>query len=325
LRIALKLEVDNTPKNAPQTLFRGNSFATKLFKNYTKFIALPYLFQMLAPIIYEIVSTADNGDSVRTGMENQSVDDKVEEGLLADSRTSKRHSLKLDTTVKHSFNVNVELDPQKMINEDDVEVNTYSLLLYCQRILVAILKSAPICPSELRSFFKEVKDYVEPKFPGSWEKAIGGFLFLRLLCSAITVPDSYGLTKDIPSPNARRNLVLVAKVLQNLANNVLFGDKETYMTKLNDFISTNIPKLSIFYDQLLSIQTTSIVETPKIHQTVKTNSLLTVHNHIILFQKKFQTQLQDSDDSRLQKMYKEIWAAIMEVNEGQAVKKNRKA
>jgi len=119
----------------------------------------------------------------------------------------------------------VEVDPEKMQQAEDIEINTYSLLLYCQRILVAIFKSAAYFPQELRTFLSAVKTQVEFKFPGSWDKAIGGFLFLRFFCSAITVPDSYVLSKIVPPPTARRNLVLVAKVLQNLANNVLFGQK----------------------------------------------------------------------------------------------------
>jgi hypothetical protein len=35
-------------------------------------------------------------------------------------------------------------------------------------------------------------------------------------------------------------LLLIAKVIQNLANNVLFGVKEPYMFPLNDFLAHNV-------------------------------------------------------------------------------------
>lgn len=44
----------------------------------------------------------------------------------------------------------------------------------------------------------------------------------------------------------RRGLLLIAKVVQNLANNVLFGVKEPYMYALNDFLTKNIYKVTTF-------------------------------------------------------------------------------
>lgn len=38
----------------------------------------------------------------------------------------------------------------------------------------------------------------------------------------------------------RRGLLLIAKIIQNLANNVLFGTKEPYMFPLNLFLVQNI-------------------------------------------------------------------------------------
>ncbi len=38
----------------------------------------------------------------------------------------------------------------------------------------------------------------------------------------------------------------MAKVVQNLANNVLFGTKEQYMSPLNDFLAQNIYRVTAF-------------------------------------------------------------------------------
>jgi neurofibromin 1 len=40
------------------------------------------------------------------------------------------------------------------------------------------------------------------------------------------------ITED-PTPEAQRGLLLVAKTLQTMANQVLFGDKEPYMKPMN--------------------------------------------------------------------------------------------
>lgn len=42
--------------------------------------------------------------------------------------------------------------------------------------------------------------------------------------------------KEPPREGCQRNIVLVSKLMQNLANNTLPGNKETYMQKLNEWI-----------------------------------------------------------------------------------------
>lgn len=48
-------------------------------------------------------------------------------------------------------------------------------------------------------------------------------------------------------PENRRILVLVAKVLQNLANGVEFLQKEVYMQPMNSFIAKNYPLVQKFF------------------------------------------------------------------------------
>jgi hypothetical protein len=56
-------------------------------------------------------------------------------------------------------------------------------------------------------------------------KAVGGFFFLRFSCPAITAPHAYGLLENPPNENAQRQLVLIGKVIQNLANMTMPGVK----------------------------------------------------------------------------------------------------
>lgn len=82
-------------------------------------------------------------------------------------------------------------------------------------------------------------------------KAVGGFLFLRFICPAITAPQYYGLLQQNPNEVVQRQLVLIAKVLQNLANMASVNTKEQYMEKVADFVDRNIPKIKNFYTSLL--------------------------------------------------------------------------
>ena len=60
---------------------------------------------------------------------------------------------------------------------------------------------------------------------------------------------------ETPSPAATRSLVMIAKCLQNLANLVEFGAKESYMEVVNPFILKNKERMVVFLDHL-SVSTT---------------------------------------------------------------------
>lgn len=63
-------------------------------------------------------------------------------------------------------------------------------------------------------------------------------------------PHLFGLVDETPSPFSVRNLMLVAKILMNLANLILFGKKEPHLNPVNKWLSSNIPTLVDFVDRL---------------------------------------------------------------------------
>lgn len=63
-------------------------------------------------------------------------------------------------------------------------------------------------------------------------------------------PESERLVQEPPSKEMRRGLLLIAKVIQNLANNVLFGAKEPYMAPLNGFLAENIYRMTTFLREI---------------------------------------------------------------------------
>lgn len=89
-----------------------------------------------------------------------------------------------------------------------------------------------------------------PRFPEAKYTAVGSFVFLRFFCPAIVAPESENLVSSTPSKEMRRGLLLIAKVIQNLANNVLFGAKEPYLFPLNDFLTQNIYRVTTFLREI---------------------------------------------------------------------------
>lgn len=145
----------------------------------------------------------------------------------------------------------LEVDPEKMEEGKDLDEMRWALMSQSQKILKQVLSSEDKCPTQFRQLFIHIANQVKTRFPDNIYTTIGGFIFLRLFCPAVSSPEAYGIVEEPPSADARRLLILITKVLQNLSNDVEFGSKEPYMTKMNDFIHSNRLKLIAFYDKLL--------------------------------------------------------------------------
>lgn len=95
--------------------------------------------------------------------------------------------------------------------------------------------------SQLRELAKHLKNEVKKQFK-SEEAAlvsISGMMILRFISPALISPQQHQLVVGNPSPKSCRSLLLISKVLQQLANNVEF-QKEKYMLGANQFIQNNM-------------------------------------------------------------------------------------
>jgi hypothetical protein len=145
--------------------------------------------------------------------------------------------------------VGYELDETKLPAGQSLESNQENITRACIAFLDDIRASIPACPRPFREISRFLKDTVGEKFPGAEHTAVAGFIFLRYLCPALIAPDGYGV---IPTPlqdqNVRRALVLITKVLQNLANRVLFA-KEPFMHCMNPFIEQRLQSIVDMFDE----------------------------------------------------------------------------
>ena len=75
-------------------------------------------------------------------------------------------------------------------------------------------------------------------------------MFLRFISPAIVTPESIDI--ELPKehePNMKKGLLVVARVIQNLANNMFFG-KQAHMAPLNEFLKSNIVVVTRFLSEL---------------------------------------------------------------------------
>jgi len=148
----------------------------------------------------------------------------------------------------------VEVDPLRVegIPNYNADASLDKVRKLSTTLLDAILSSEDSFPPVIRHFLNNLKRMVEKCFPESKLLAIGSFVFLRFICPSIFSPEGFGITKESPNDQNRRTMIIVSKVIQNLANGVSF-QKEQFMLPLNDLIDAYKDRIMIFLNKISEI------------------------------------------------------------------------
>ncbi|XP_068177047.1 disabled homolog 2-interacting protein isoform X3 [Antennarius striatus] len=150
---------------------------------------------------------------------------------------------------------NCEVDPRKC-PASELSVNQKHLREVCEEVVEKIININGPFPEELNKIFSSWVDLCEEQCrPEIGQRLISASLFLRFLCPAILSPSLFGLTQPYPEPNTLRALTLTAKVIQNLANFTLFGEKEEYMLFMNEFLEQHWDGMRGFLQTVSSLDT----------------------------------------------------------------------
>ncbi|XP_055620306.1 ras GTPase-activating protein raskol isoform X2 [Toxorhynchites rutilus septentrionalis] len=111
----------------------------------------------------------------------------------------------------------------------------------------SIAESSKNFPTQLRDCFSTFRERLQTLDREDMaDNLISASIFLRFLCPAILSPSLFNITNELPSTRATRNLTLVAKTLQTLANFTRFQGKENFMEFLNDFLEQEAPRMKQF-------------------------------------------------------------------------------
>ena len=225
------IEYEVIVSDSTTTLFRNNSFASKCFKVYGRMIGLPYLFRVIFPLVNKIFK------------EDQK------------SRIEVRGDVRL-TTNSQQFEASgtYELNAEMMDEDNDpaydaaLEENALLIQIACESFFNSLLSTTKYCPDEFKTVCKSIQFNVSNKYPDyPIELSLASFIFLRFFVAGITVPESFGIISKRPGPMMRRRLILIAKVISNMSTQVKFGDKEDYMTIMNEYIGSKQNELREYY------------------------------------------------------------------------------
>ncbi|KAF2884403.1 hypothetical protein ILUMI_21782, partial [Ignelater luminosus] len=151
-------------------------------------------------------------------------------------------------------NCSFEVDPARIETTEDIEENRQNLIALTQKVFDAIVSSADKFPPQLRSMchcLYQVLSKRFPQFPQNNIGAVGTVIFLRFINPAIVSPQEMGIvTKQVPT-SVKRGLMLMSKILQNIANHVEFS-KEQHMLPFNDFLRAHFEIGRRFFIQIAS-------------------------------------------------------------------------
>ena len=183
---------------------------------------------ILADIVVHEISSNDNesltfrGNSIATKAMEAYIKLVGEKYLEDTLRSSLQDILNSD--------LDLEVDPIKVNNNDLLHSHRQDLRNIVTIVWRRIANSHSIFPVRLQRCFHKIRQYLEQV--GKAEiayKLVSSCLFLRYLCPAILGPNLFNLTDEFPNEKSNRNLTLIAKTMQTLANFARYEGKENSM------------------------------------------------------------------------------------------------
>jgi len=145
--------------------------------------------------------------------------------------------------------LDLEVDPIKVNNNDILFSHRQDLRNVVTIVWKRIANSHSIFPVRLQRCFHKIRQYLEQVGKADMaDKLVSSCLFLRYLCPAILGPNLFNLTDEFPNERSNRNLTLIAKTLQTLANYARYEGKENSMEFMNVFLDEETANMKKFLE-----------------------------------------------------------------------------
>ncbi|XP_045114208.1 uncharacterized protein LOC123506307 isoform X2 [Portunus trituberculatus] len=205
----------------------------------------------------------------------------------------------------------LEVDPLKITNVQFLKEHHNSLREKVTAVWEKILQSSRNFPVELREVFHKLREQLSRQEKCELtDNLISSCVFLRFFCPAVLSPYLFNMATAYPDDRASRNLTLVAKTLQTLANFTLFQGKEKFMEFLNEFISKEQERCRAFLRAISSPPSPedSILEFDGKIDRGKYLALL--HLHLVDVLAEMNTQGYQSEASKVMALVEDISALL---------------
>ncbi|XP_034936145.1 neurofibromin isoform X2 [Chelonus insularis] len=193
-----------------------------------------------------------------------------------------------------------EVDSARIIDSNEnIIQNGRNLIVLTTKVFDAIVSSADKFPPQLRSMCHCLYQVLSKRFPQSPQVnigAVGTVIFLRFINPAIVSPQEMGIVNKPVPPHIKRGLMLMSKILQNIANHVEFS-KEQHMLPFNDFLRTRFEIGRRFFIQIAS-DCETVDQTNPPMSFVSDANVLALHRLLWNHQEKIGDYLSSSRDHK---------------------------
>ncbi|XP_047141766.1 neurofibromin isoform X1 [Hydra vulgaris] len=233
-----KDEVEKT--ETQQTLFRGNTIASKVMSYSFKIYGGNFLQLLLGPLITEMI--------------------------------------------KHSDGKSYEVDSARLENNENIGDNTQSVIELANGFMDKVKELKNEFPMQLKSLCYCLNKAVQTRFPSSAYDAVASAVFLRFINPAIVSPDTHGIISEVVPKSVRRGLMLLSKILQNLANHLYFS-KEAHMEVFNGFLENSFYRMQSFFRDI-AVKPEDKEEPSVILTLASDSNVLTLHKLLWFSQEK---------------------------------------
>jgi len=198
-----------------------------------------------------------------------------------------------------------QIDPSRVQEEESDLTENLKNLQYISKLFIdSIVGSLSSCPREIREICRCLREVVVQRFPEFSIFSIGSFLFLRLFNPMIVAPPPSLLSGIAElTPRIRRGLLLVSKLLQNLANSSCVF-KESYMKAVEPFIVQHIPRVKEFFEDISSPLDNELESSDSLEQEDKRNIyswLKELLNIIYESRERIRTEMQNLSPTTLER------------------------
>ena len=225
------------------------------------FVTLFDAKSILSPLFYNIFyKEVELSDSMQTLFRGNSLGSKIMAFCFRIYGNSYLKSL-LEPLLKRLLDkplISYEVDQARLDKNEDIDENRKNLLDLTKKVFDAIINSLNQFPIQLRLMCRCLHKVLLKRYTnlssqtGAHQSVgvIGTVLFLRFINPVIVSPYETGIIDRQPNSKTRRGLMLMSKILQNIANNVEFS-KEQHMLYFNDFLRENFEAEKLWVEKLI--------------------------------------------------------------------------
>lgn len=147
----------------------------------------------------------------------------------------------------------VEIDEDRLEKNDNLYDNAFNLLAVTQKLLNTIITSTKQMPKYVHDTITQMAIGMGSDDVRRCHLIITTFIFIRVICPALVLPQLHGLLPHQPSSELQRKLILVAKVLQNIAHQHVPSKDEPYLKVTREFTKESIEVVKTWATQLLEV------------------------------------------------------------------------